>query len=87
MKRYEPETPRAPFAVAAFVMTVATAAVLVVAPMHQTDTQRDAMLARVHAPATEVTIHPARIDVVAMRDRIDTWQEASARRAAAVDVQ
>ena len=87
MKRYEPQTPRTAFALAAVVMTLATAAVMVVAPSLQSDADRDAILARVHAPATAVTIHPARVDVIAMREHTDTWQQASARRASAVGIE
>jgi hypothetical protein len=78
MKRYEPETPRAAVAVTAVVMTLATASVMVVAPATiQTDADREALVARMQAPATEVTINPARIDVVATRESGNTWKQAS----------
>ena len=84
MKRYQPDTPRLTLAFTSIVMTLATAAVMVIAPANL-PTDRDALLARMHAPATEVTIHPARIDVVATREHADTWKQASTHRATLAD--
>lgn len=88
MKRYEPSTPRAAIAAVAVCMTLATAAVMVIAPAAtQSDADRDAIIARMRPPATTVTIHPSRVDVVAMREHADTWKQASSRAAANANVQ
>lgn len=55
MKNYQPQTPRAVFAIAALVMSVATMGALVGAP------------AALGGTETEVAISPATIDVVATR--------------------
>jgi len=78
MKRYEPSTPRATIAAVAVCMTLATAAVMVIAPAAmQSDAERDSIIARTRPVERAVTIHPSHIDVIAVRERADTWTQAS----------
>jgi hypothetical protein len=82
MKRYEPSTPRVGIAAVAVCMTLATAAVMVIAPAAlQSDADRAKIIARVRPVGTSVTIHPSRIDVVAVREHTDMWNQASNRAA------
>ena len=86
MKRYEPSTPRGMIAAVAVCMMLATAAVMVVAPAAlQSDADRDAVVARVRPVETAVTIHPSRIDVVAVR--ASTWNQATNRAAGHTNLQ
>ena len=80
MKRYEPSTPRAMIAALAVCMTLATATVMVIAPA-AVQSDADAIIARVRPAETVVTIHPSHIDVVGVREHVDTWKQASNRAA------
>ena len=75
MNRYQPNTPRAAFAIAALALSVLTMTAMVGVPAssHGGDA---AILARATQPA-EVTISPARIDVVATRETSMTLAAAS----------
>jgi len=66
MNRYENNTPRAAFAIAAVVMSLATMTAFVGAPA-AVDNESLTVVARA-SHATAVTISPARIDVVASRE-------------------
>lgn len=88
MKRYEPSTPRATIAAVAVCMTLATAAVMVIAPAAmQSHADRDALIARMRPAETAAIIYPSRIDVVAVRDHADTWTQASNRAPADAHLQ
>ena len=65
MNQYQPKTPRAAAALAALALSVATMAVMVAAPAA---VQGDASVLASRKPAIEVTITPARIDVIATRE-------------------
>ena len=71
MKRHEPRTQRALISLAAAAMTILTIGVLVVGPAEMSGDDNAAMsIARAvpsTAPATEVVISPAQIEVIAVR--------------------
>ena len=88
MQRYEPRTPRAAIALAALLMSVLTAALLVVAPARM-DASPDAatVLAKSRdKPATEVTIDPGRIDVAGIRETTRTVARADRLQDVRADV-
>ena len=72
MNRFDPSTPRATFGIAAIAMTALTVGLLVVVPTKMDSGDVDTIpLATANAlppSATEVTISPARIDVVGVRE-------------------
>ena len=68
MNRYEPSNFRPFFGAAAVAMTAVTTAVTVVVPVSLSPIGNEtATLAMRAAPATEVAINPARIDVIGVR--------------------
>jgi len=69
MNRYQQNTPRAAFAIAALALSVLTLGGLVAGPAALDGDTTVLALAR---PATEVRISPARIDVIATRDQVLT---------------
>lgn len=71
MNRYPPSNLRPLFGIAAIAMTALTVAVSVVAPAQHVPAAREAatlVATKRFAPATEVAIIPARIDVIGLRD-------------------
>lgn len=76
MNRYHNQTPRAAFAVAAVVMSLATMTAFVGAPSEIDAGNASTVMARADR-ATPVTISPARIDVVATREAPVTLADAS----------
>ena len=69
MNRYQPNTPRAAFAIAALALSALTMGALVAGPAALDGDTTVLALAR---PATEVRISPARIEVIATRDQVLT---------------
>ena len=67
MNRYQTQTPRTAFAIAAVVLSLATFGAFVGAPSKLDAADGAFMVARA-THATHVTISPARIDVVASRE-------------------
>lgn len=77
MTDYRPDTPRARLAAGALLMALATAGVLVAAPAlldsrGDVPTRRAAALAASPAP-TEVSIVPARVEVIGVREPNVAW--------------
>ena len=69
MNRYETQTPRTAFAIAAVVLSLATFGAFIGAPSKLDAVDGPFMVARA-THATPVTISPARIEVVASRDAL-----------------
>ena len=67
MNRYQTQTPRTAFAIAAVVLSVVTMGAFVAAPSKLDSVDGSFVVARA-TQATPVTISPARIDVVASRE-------------------
>ncbi len=76
MNRYQNQTPRAAFAIAAVVMSLVTIAAFVGPPSAIDAGDVWTMMARADR-ATLVTISPARVDVVASREAPVTVADAS----------
>ena len=71
MNRYQPKAPRAAFGIAAIAMTVLTLGLAVVVPAKLAPAGPEAstlLAVKSKAPATEVTIVPARIEVIGVRE-------------------
>jgi hypothetical protein len=69
MNRYESNTPRASFAIAALNMSALTMGALVAGPAAL---DGDTTVLALAKPATQVRISPARIEVIATRDQVVT---------------
>lgn len=70
MNRYDPGTPRAALGLAAIALTALTIGLLVVVPAKMDAGGADTLtLARAKAPPIEVSISPARIEVIGARAR------------------
>ena len=69
MNRYPNSTPRALFALAAAALTAATLGLAVIVPATLDSAPPDGRALAARAPAAiEVAIHPARIDVIGVRE-------------------
>ena len=72
MTTYEPATPRIATAFAAVALSIATLAAMVAVPAAHEPVADTVVLARA-TPPTEVTISPARFDVIAIRAPNVAW--------------
>jgi hypothetical protein len=72
MNRYQPDTPRFAFALAALALTALTISLAVVAPARLDSLSADASVLAANRKAqapTEVAIVPSRIDVIGIRSK------------------
>jgi hypothetical protein len=70
MNRYETNTPRLAFGIAAAAMAVITLGFAVILPATTGNGGQEALVAaKAAAPATEVAINPSRIEIVGVREQ------------------